>query len=37
MDGAPLSRRQGVVRLVVPSEVDDALRQVKWVAAVRVV
>jgi DMSO/TMAO reductase YedYZ molybdopterin-dependent catalytic subunit len=37
MDGAPLSRRQGVVRLVVPSEVDDALRQVKWVASVRVV
>jgi DMSO/TMAO reductase YedYZ molybdopterin-dependent catalytic subunit len=36
MDGAPLSRRQGLVRLVVPSEVDDALRQVKWVAAVRV-
>jgi DMSO/TMAO reductase YedYZ molybdopterin-dependent catalytic subunit len=37
MDGALLSRRQGLVRLVVPSEVDDALRQVKWVAAVRVV
>jgi hypothetical protein len=30
-DGAPLSRAQGLVRLIVPSETDDALRQVKWV------
>jgi DMSO/TMAO reductase YedYZ molybdopterin-dependent catalytic subunit len=37
MDGAPLSREQGLVRLVVPSEVGDALRQVKWVATVSVV
>lgn len=36
LDGAPLTRAQGLVRLVVPNEVDDALRQVKWVAAIRV-
>jgi DMSO/TMAO reductase YedYZ molybdopterin-dependent catalytic subunit len=35
LDGAPLSRAQGLVRLVVPSETDDALRQVKWVAEIR--
>ena len=35
-DGAPLTREEGLVRLVVPSERDDALRQVKWVAVIRV-
>ena len=30
-DGAPLTRKQGLVRLVVPTETDDALRQVKWI------
>ena len=34
MDGAPLTRAQGLVRLIVPSETDDALRQVKWVGRV---
>jgi len=37
MDGQPLSREQGLVRMIVPSERDDALRQVKWVGMVRVV
>lgn len=36
MDGQPLSREQGLVRMIVPSEKDDALRQVKWVGVVRV-
>lgn len=36
LDGQPLTREHGLVRLVVPSERDDALKQVKWVAAVRV-
>jgi DMSO/TMAO reductase YedYZ molybdopterin-dependent catalytic subunit len=36
LDGAPLSRAQGLVRLIVPSETDDALRQVKWVAEIRI-
>lgn len=33
-DGKPLSREDGLVRLIVPSEIDDALRQVKWVAQI---
>ena len=37
MDGQPMSRAEGLVRLIVPSERDDALRQVKWVGEVRVV
>lgn len=37
IDGRPLLREEGLVRLIVPSERDDALRQVKWVAAVRIV
>lgn len=37
VDGAPLTRAQGLVRLIVPSETDDALRQVKWVAEIRVI
>ncbi len=36
INGQPLSRAAGLVRLVVPSETDDALKQVKWVGAVRV-
>ncbi len=35
-DGAPLTRAQGLVRLIVPHETDDALRQVKWVARIEV-
>ena len=37
MDGEPLTREHGLVRMIVPSERDDALRQVKWVGEVRVV
>lgn len=33
-DGKPLTRPQGLVRLIVPHETDDALRQVKWVARI---
>lgn len=36
IDGAPLTREQGLVRLIVPSETDDALRQVKWVTQITV-
>jgi DMSO/TMAO reductase YedYZ molybdopterin-dependent catalytic subunit len=36
IDGVPLTRAQGLVRLIVPSETDDALRQVKWVARIEV-
>ena len=36
IDGAPLTRAQGLVRLIVPAEVDDALRQVKWVNKIRI-
>ena len=32
----PMTRTQGLVRLIVPSESDDALRQVKWVAQINV-
>jgi DMSO/TMAO reductase YedYZ molybdopterin-dependent catalytic subunit len=35
-DGAPITREQGLVRLIVPHEDDDALRQVKWVARIEV-
>jgi DMSO/TMAO reductase YedYZ molybdopterin-dependent catalytic subunit len=34
LDGQPLTRQQGLVRLIVPSEKDDALRQVKWVGRI---
>ena len=37
LDGAPLTREQGLVRLIVPSETDDALRQVKWLATITIV
>lgn len=36
IDGTPMTREQGLVRLVVPSERDDALRQVKWVGRITV-
>lgn len=36
IDGEPMTRTQGLVRLIVPSETDDALRQVKWVSQIRV-
>ncbi len=36
IDGRPMSRSQGLVRLVVPTEKDDALRQVKWIARIQV-
>ena len=36
LNGAVLTRQQGLVRLIVPSEHDDALRQVKWIAVIRV-
>ena len=36
LDGQPLTREQGLVRLIVPSEIDDALRQVKWITRVEV-
>lgn len=31
LDGRPMSREQGLLRLIVPGETDDALRQVKWI------
>lgn len=34
VDGRPLTRQEGLVRLIVPGETDDALKQVKWVAKV---
>lgn len=36
VDGQMLTREQGLVRLIVPSEIDDALRQVKWITRVEV-
>ena len=34
IDGQPLTRQQGLIRLIVPGETDDALRQVKWVGEI---
>lgn len=34
LNGKPLTRAQGLVRLIVPAETDDALRQVKWVTRI---
>jgi DMSO/TMAO reductase YedYZ molybdopterin-dependent catalytic subunit len=34
VDGRPLTRQEGLVRLIVPGETDDALKQVKWVERV---
>ena len=36
LDGQALTRAQGLARLIVPSETDDALRQVKWVKQIEV-
>lgn len=36
-DGQFLTRPQGLIRLIIPSETDDALRQVKWLTTLRVV
>ena len=36
IDGRPMTREEGLVRLIVPTEVDDALRQVKWISRVTV-
>lgn len=36
IDDQILTREQGLVRLIVPSEIDDALRQVKWITRVEV-
>ncbi len=36
IDGQPMERAAGLVRLIVPSETDDALKQVKWVGKVRI-
>jgi hypothetical protein len=36
IDGRPMTRREGLVRLIVPGERGDALRQVKWVDRIRV-
>lgn len=33
-DGQALSRAQGLVRLVVPTERNDALKQVKWISQI---
>jgi DMSO/TMAO reductase YedYZ molybdopterin-dependent catalytic subunit len=37
IDQESMSRREGLVRLVLPGEKDDALKQVKWVRKVTVV
>lgn len=36
IDGQPLTREAGLVRLIVPTETDDALRQVKWISEIRI-
>ena len=36
IDGAPMRREQGLVRLIVPAEIDAALHQVKWLARIEV-
>ena len=36
IDHTAMSRKQGLVRLIVPGEVDDALRQVKWIGQILV-
>ena len=34
IDGQSMTRQQGLVRMIVPSETDDALRQVKWIGRI---
>ncbi|MFZ0546362.1 MAG: molybdopterin-dependent oxidoreductase, partial [Candidatus Promineifilaceae bacterium] len=36
IDGRSMTRREGAVRLIVPTEIDDALRQVKWIGRINV-
>ena len=36
INGRLLSRAEGLVRLIVPTENDDALQQVKWISEIRV-
>lgn len=36
VNGRSLSRDDGLVRLIVPNEKDDALRQVKWIGQINV-
>ncbi len=36
IDGEDMFRQQGLVRLIVPSERDGALRQVKWITRINV-
>ena len=36
VDGRPLEREDGLVRLIMPNENEDALRQVKWIEKIRV-
>ena len=36
IDGRPVTREEGLVRLIVPSERDDALRQVKWIGKITI-
>ena len=37
IDGNQMTRDAGLVRMIVPNEEDDALRQVKWVGKIRVI
>jgi hypothetical protein len=36
LDRRPMTRKEGLVRLIVPGETDDALRQVKWIARINI-
>jgi hypothetical protein len=36
IDGRPLTRHEGLIRLIVPTETDDALRQVKWIGRINI-
>ena len=36
IDGRPMRRNEGLIRLIVPNEKEDALQQVKWVSDIRV-
>ena len=36
LDGRPMTRNEGLFRLIVPGETDDALRQVKWIARLNI-
>lgn len=36
IDGRPMTREDGLVRLIVPFEKEDALRQVKWISEIRI-